>query len=403
MKGKQINASPEHRDDPYLIQRLALATYQTKQPDDASTVKALNEALDVLAPLRPFDSNDPETVGLAGAIEKRLFDKGQGLEHLSLALRHYSRGYHLRDYDYYNGINLAYLLNVRVESALDTTDADRIADLVVANRIRREILPICDRELKLIEERREHGAEARAAGVLEAPGSRAPSDTATGKRHSGVSPRRPRPALDWARPKDIRQPARWLWGFSPRRKVDGRLFQQSDRSTQSSPREARPPAQPAVAQDRFTMNRAKTFMDSKPVTSVDSSTLVVATPRQKPRLQVATIIGGWIVANSLSGTVMIWLLIGEYLVQTLTGRPIGLWILGAWWLPWCLSFAGDVFGGMFTAAMARHDRLRHVAWTGGLVGVTAPLWKVLGAVWMFLAFYFQHPSATLPGAGFLRP
>ena len=170
-KGKQTDAGPGHRDDPYLIQRLALATYQSKQPDDASAVKALNEALDVLAPLRPFDSNDPETVGLAGAIEKRLFDKGQGLEHLTLALRHYSRGYHLRD-DYYNGINLAYLLNVRADSALDTTDADRIADVVVANRTRREVLALCDRELKLIEERRENRDKARASGVLEAAGTR---------------------------------------------------------------------------------------------------------------------------------------------------------------------------------------------------------------------------------------
>jgi hypothetical protein len=61
--------------DPYLRQRLVLATYKAKQPDE---VAALNKALEELAPLAPEDSNDPETVGLAGAIEKRLFDKDRG-------------------------------------------------------------------------------------------------------------------------------------------------------------------------------------------------------------------------------------------------------------------------------------------------------------------------------------
>ena len=133
--------------DAYLIQRLALATYKVKQSDDVSKVNALNEALRVLEPLRPEDSNDPETVGLAGAIEKRHFDLKQGDEHLARSIWYYSRGYYLRN-DWYNGINLAYLMNVRTDTALDPTDADKIADLVYANRIRREVLLLCDQTLK---------------------------------------------------------------------------------------------------------------------------------------------------------------------------------------------------------------------------------------------------------------
>jgi hypothetical protein len=147
------------RQDPYLIQRLALATYKAKQPDRPSTVKALYDALAVLDPLKPDESNDPETVGLSGAIEKRLFDNGEGLKHLDRAIERYTRGYYLR-MDYYNGINCAYLQNVRTETARDPTDADKIADLVYANRIRREVLELCDRELLAIEKSRQQPAAA---------------------------------------------------------------------------------------------------------------------------------------------------------------------------------------------------------------------------------------------------
>jgi hypothetical protein len=137
--------------DSYLIQRLALATYKAKQP---THVTALEQAMAVLQPLRPDDSNDPETVGLAGAIAKRLFDEGQGVDHLSRAIGFYGRGYYLRN-DWYNAINLAYLLNVRADSALDAKDTERIADLVWANRIRREVVALCNRDLAEIVEREE--------------------------------------------------------------------------------------------------------------------------------------------------------------------------------------------------------------------------------------------------------
>ena len=149
-KGDPAGISPAAHEDTYLIQRLILATYKAKQPDELS---ALNEALKVLdTKLNLKDSNDPETVGLAGAIEKRLFDKAQGAEHLARAIRYYARGYYLRN-DRYNGINLAYLLNVRTDTSLDTTNEDKIADLVFANRIRRDVLALCEEELEIIQRR----------------------------------------------------------------------------------------------------------------------------------------------------------------------------------------------------------------------------------------------------------
>jgi hypothetical protein len=136
--------------DPYLVQRLVLATYKAKQPDEVS---ALNEAMNLLdSQLNLKDSNDPETVGLAGAIEKRLFDQGQGEEHANRAIWYYARGYYLRN-DRYNGINLAYLLNLRSTTSLDGTKEEQIADLVWANRIRRDVLALCEQEAKEIRER----------------------------------------------------------------------------------------------------------------------------------------------------------------------------------------------------------------------------------------------------------
>lgn len=147
--------------DPYLHQRLVLATYKAKQPNEAA---ALEEALRLLAPLQPEVSNDPETVGLAGAIEKRLFDQERGVEHLDRAIRYYGRGYYLRD-DWYNGINLAYLLTVRADKAPNASDNERIADLIWANRIRREVLALSERDLQAIRERSRGAAQSVGFGT----------------------------------------------------------------------------------------------------------------------------------------------------------------------------------------------------------------------------------------------
>jgi hypothetical protein len=149
-KSASGTAGEAEHNDPYLLQRLVLATYKAKEPDEVS---ALNEAMNLLeSQLNLKDSNDPETVGLAGAIEKRLFDKGQGEEHINRAIWYYARGYYLRN-DRYNGINLAFLLNVRSTTSLDQTKKDQIADLVWANRIRRGVLALCEQEVREISER----------------------------------------------------------------------------------------------------------------------------------------------------------------------------------------------------------------------------------------------------------
>ena len=132
----------EKQEDPYIVQRLALITYKSKYPTEET---ALKEARDLLTSLNPATSNDTETVGLWGAVHKRLWDLTKDNANLDESVRGYERGFYLRN-DYYNGINLAFLLNVRAANASSTAEA--IADYVQAQRIRREVIEICLEWLK---------------------------------------------------------------------------------------------------------------------------------------------------------------------------------------------------------------------------------------------------------------
>ena len=136
--------------DPYLVQRLALATYKAKEPD---TVTSLKDAIKLLDLLDLQITNDTETVTLAGKIEKRLYEADGDQRHLMNAIDYYERGYYLFR-DRYHGINLAFLLNKRVDSTIYTSDEDKLADMVWANRIRRQVLVMCENNWNEIEERK---------------------------------------------------------------------------------------------------------------------------------------------------------------------------------------------------------------------------------------------------------
>jgi hypothetical protein len=133
--------------DSYVTQQLALATYKSEQP---SVLAALYEARTVLGQLGPATTNDPETLGLWGAIHKRLWEVAAERDHLDEAIRAYEKGFYVKN-DYYNGINLAFLLNVRASLS---EPADAIADWVAAERVRRRTIALTEARL--------------AAGVLNA-------------------------------------------------------------------------------------------------------------------------------------------------------------------------------------------------------------------------------------------
>jgi len=130
-----------HNLDPgnsYIIQKLVLATYKSKKP---THVDALKDALKILGQLDLDTSTDPETLGLAGAIYKRLWEELQDHAYLSTSIAYYEKGYWIKN-DYYNGINLAYLLNVRAYEAGGGDDA--ITDKVLAKRVRQQVVRICE-------------------------------------------------------------------------------------------------------------------------------------------------------------------------------------------------------------------------------------------------------------------
>jgi tetratricopeptide (TPR) repeat protein len=135
-------------NDPFVIQRLALATYKSKLPDP---VQALYEAKKLLSELEPDISTDVETLGLWGAVHKRLWDAKKDRKDLDVSLLAYEKGFYVKN-DYYNGINAAYLYNLR---AAISSGAEATADFMMARRIRTRVLPICDAWLESYEKRKE--------------------------------------------------------------------------------------------------------------------------------------------------------------------------------------------------------------------------------------------------------
>jgi len=136
--GQQV----ENPEDPDVLQRLALATYKSKYPTPEEALKA---AGDLLKLLEPQTTNDTETLGLWGSVNKRLWELTKQNSYLDLAVRAYERGFYLRN-DYYNGINYAYLLNER--AAHPAGFAEAVADFVQARRIRREVISVCNQWLE---------------------------------------------------------------------------------------------------------------------------------------------------------------------------------------------------------------------------------------------------------------
>jgi hypothetical protein len=102
-------------NDSFIIQRLALTTYKSKLPTDK---EALIEAKGYLEQLNPKETTDPETLGLLGAIYKRLYEQNKELKYLYSSLEYYERGYYVKQ-DYYNGINVAFLYTLKASLSDD--------------------------------------------------------------------------------------------------------------------------------------------------------------------------------------------------------------------------------------------------------------------------------------------
>jgi len=142
----QLSSNSQGQKDHYLIHRLAFTTYKAGLPD---LVTSLYESLELLESINLANTNDPETVSSAGAIEKKLYEAGKGENHLDNSILYFQRGYFLLN-NRYNGINLALTLVYRATSKLASSDQERIADLIFAQRAWRRVLSLCERELPQI-------------------------------------------------------------------------------------------------------------------------------------------------------------------------------------------------------------------------------------------------------------
>jgi hypothetical protein len=121
----------------FLLQRLALVTYKSQSP---TKVEALKNAEKILAKLNPSETTDPETLGLSGAIQKRLFESTSDENSLDLSMMYYEKGFVLLN-DYYNGFNYAYLLFVK--SKFQKVDSKQFEYKAAAHLIFERVLNIC--------------------------------------------------------------------------------------------------------------------------------------------------------------------------------------------------------------------------------------------------------------------
>jgi hypothetical protein len=128
-------------NDTYVTHRLVVATFKSGKPTPR---EALEEARELLKTLSPEVSDDPWTLGLWGTVHERLWKETGEAAHLDEALRGYERSFNLSR-DYFNGIHEAFLRNVR--ASLSESPAEAVADFVLAERIRREVIPVCERWL----------------------------------------------------------------------------------------------------------------------------------------------------------------------------------------------------------------------------------------------------------------
>ncbi|MBV8330804.1 MAG: DUF4071 domain-containing protein [Verrucomicrobia bacterium] len=76
-------------------------------------------------------------------MHKRLWSLTSDRSHLDKAIWSSEKGFYLKN-DYYNGINLAYLYNVR---ASISEGPDAVTDFVLAQRARRSVVSICQAAL----------------------------------------------------------------------------------------------------------------------------------------------------------------------------------------------------------------------------------------------------------------
>lgn len=121
----------------YFTQQRALSRYKSKHPTEISS---LTDALKIIERLEPDgETNDPETLGLTGAIYKRLWQTTQDKEYLERAIKYYGKGFEIRR-DYYNGENHALCLDMA--ATIETDSNEKTYYKISAKKTRQRIIEI---------------------------------------------------------------------------------------------------------------------------------------------------------------------------------------------------------------------------------------------------------------------
>lgn len=126
-------ASEKSPNEQYFVQQAALCKYKSKSP---SELTALNDALGIIGKLDD-SKNDPETLGIAGAINKSIFRLTEDVEFLDRAIEHYGKGFQIRN-DYYTGENYALCLNLRGKT--ENSEDDQVYYRIQAKKVRESIV-----------------------------------------------------------------------------------------------------------------------------------------------------------------------------------------------------------------------------------------------------------------------
>ncbi|MFE3872198.1 TRAFs-binding domain-containing protein [Flavobacterium sp. ZS1P70] len=102
-------ASKLIESETYFVQQKSLCRYKSKEPSEQL---ALSDALNIIEDLLP--SIDPETLGIIGAIYKRLYLLNNDIEFLNRAIDNYRKGWNINE-NYYTGENYALCLNLKAK------------------------------------------------------------------------------------------------------------------------------------------------------------------------------------------------------------------------------------------------------------------------------------------------
>ncbi|WP_265822652.1 tetratricopeptide repeat-containing protein [Geovibrio ferrireducens] len=127
-------ASEKAEDEAYFIQQHALARYKSEFPSKAG---ALQDALIIISKLKPDLTNDTETLGITGAIYKRLYLLHKDIAYLDKAISFYRRGYVVNK-DYYTGENYATCLELKSMQVID--ENEKIYCRFESRKIREELI-----------------------------------------------------------------------------------------------------------------------------------------------------------------------------------------------------------------------------------------------------------------------